>query len=453
MKLRDRLTYFASLAFGIVFLGASLLIYFVFYTSSERMYFDNLRNTSLLTAFYYLEKDELSQSEHSSIRQEFRSTIQSTHVAIYNAKNEVEYGELYNDPNINTADLEKARNQDKFYFKRASYFYYGIYYPDNQGNFVVFVKMPTDVFQAQANTLLIILVSVLCVGLVFIFLLSKRLSKIAYKPLRHVVDQINHIDYSNLNQGIATTNTDDEIDELIQSYNQLFARLSENFLIQKNFINYVSHEFKTPLTAISGNLEVFAQKERTPEEYQKVVKDALENVYKIESILSNLLLMSGLQRVNTAHTSFRIDEVLWNITDVLNSQDTNNQARLQIDLQINEPALLEIQGNETLIQLALFNLIENALKYSHPKRVVISLEEVKGNLQIQIQDCGTGISAADLEFVSETFYRGKNTENIKGSGIGLSLAKLILEQHHIPLHIASELGVGTTVTLLFKKQA
>lgn len=453
MKLRDRLTYFASLAFGIVFLSASLLIYFVFYTSSERMYFDNLKNTSLLTAFYYLEKDELSQSEHSSIREEFRSTIPSSNVAIYNAQNEIEYGGLHNDPNIKTIDLEKARSQEKIYFKRESHFYYGIYYPDNQGNFVVFVKMSSDAFQAQANTLLIILVSVLCVGLVFIFLLSKRLSKIAYKPLQHVVDQINHIDYSNLNQGIATTNTDDEIDELIQSYNQLFARLSENFLIQKNFINYVSHEFKTPLTAISGNLEVFAQKERTPEEYQKVVKDALENVYKIESILSNLLLMSGLQRVNTAHTSFRIDEVLWNITDVLNSQDTQNQARLQIDLHIDEPTLLEIQGNETLIQLALFNLVENALKYSYPKPIVIVLEEINGNLQIQIQDFGTGISAADLAFVSETFYRGKNTENIKGSGIGLSLAKLILEQHHIPLHIASELGVGTTVTLSFNKHA
>lgn len=451
MKLRDRLTYFASLAFGIVFIGASILIYVIFYNSSERMYFDNLKNTSLLTAFYYLEKDEVSQSEHSSIRQEFRSTIQDASVAIYNEKNQVEYGALYNDPNINSADLEKARAQHKTYFKRGDFFYYGIYYPDNQGNFVVFVKTSSEAFQTQVNTLLLILVVVLCLGLLLIFILSKRLSRIAYKPLRQVVDQINHIDYSNLNQGIATTNTDDEIDELIQSYNLLFTRLSENFLIQKNFINYVSHEFKTPLTAISGNLEVFAQKERTPAEYQKVVKEAVENVYKIESILSNLLLMSGLQRVNTAHTSFRIDEVLWNITDILNSQDPNNQSRIQIDLHIKEPALLEIQGNETLIQLALFNLIENALKYSQPKPVTILLEEQHGNLQIQIQDQGTGISESDLEFISETFYRGKNTANIKGSGIGLSLAKLILEQHHIPFHISSQLEVGTTVILLFQK--
>lgn len=449
MKLRNRLTYLSSLAFGIIFICTSLLVYIVFYNSSEKMYFDNLKSTSLLTAFYYLEKDELPQSEHSSIRQEFKNTVNSSMVAIYNSKNQIEYGALYNDSNITVEDLNKVRKLQKTQFKRDGNFYYGIYYPDNQGDFVVFVKTSTEDFQQQSNILMLIMLAVLCLGLILIFILSKRLSKLAYKPIQQVVHQINQIDYSNLKQGIATTNTHDEIDELIQTYNQLISRLSENFLIQKNFINYVSHEFKTPLTAISGNLEVFAQKERTPEEYQKVVKDALENVYKIESILSNLLLMSGLSQVNTSKSTFRIDEVLWNILDILNNQSTTNQGRINVDLQVGNAVLLEIQGNETLLQLALFNLVENALKYSQPNVVVITLQEVNGKLQIQIRDEGTGILESDLEFIGETFFRGKNVKDIKGNGIGLSLAKLIFEQHHISLNIQSTYGVGTTITLLF----
>ena len=449
MKLRNRLTYLSSLAFGIIFICTSLLVYVVFYNSSEKMYFNNLKSTSLLTAFYYLEKDEMPKSQHSNVRKEFKNTVNSSMVAIYNSKNEIEYGALYNDSNITVADLNKVRKLQNIRFKRDASFYYGIYYPDNQGDFVVFVKTSSEAFQKQANNLLFIILAVLCLGLISIFILSKRLSKIAYKPIQQVINQINQIDYSNLKQEITTTNVHDEVDELIQTYNQLISRLSENFLIQKNFINYVSHEFKTPLTAISGNLEVFAQKERTPEEYQLVVEDALKNVYKIESILSNLLLMSGISQVNTSNSFFRIDEVLWNILDILNNQTTSNQGRINVELHVENAILLEIQGNETLLQLALFNLIENALKYSYPKTVVISLEESNGHLQIQIRDEGIGILESDLELIGQTFFRGKNVTNIKGNGIGLSLAKLIFEQHHISFHIQSTYGIGTTITLLF----
>lgn len=449
MKLRNRLTYLSSLAFGIIFICTSLLVYVVFYNSSEKMYFNNLKSTSLLTAFYYLEKDEMPKSQHSNVRKEFKNTVNSSMVAIYNSKNEIEYGALYNDSNITVADLNKVRKLQNIRFKRDASFYYGIYYPDNQGDFVVFVKTSSEAFQKQANNLLLIILAVLCLGLISIFILSKRLSKLAYKPIQQVINQINQIDYSNLKQEITTTNVHDEVDELIQTYNQLISRLSENFLIQKNFINYVSHEFKTPLTAISGNLEVFAQKERTPEEYQLVVKDALKNVYKIESILSNLLLMSGISQVNTSNSFFRIDEVLWNILDILNNQTTSNQGRINVELHVENAILLEIQGNETLLQLALFNLIENALKYSYPKTVVISLEESNGHLQIQIRDEGIGILESDLELIGQTFFRGKNVTNIKGNGIGLSLAILIFEQHHISFHIQSTYGIGTTITLLF----
>ncbi|WP_430612203.1 sensor histidine kinase [Flavobacterium sp. JP2137] len=449
MKLRNRLTLISTVTFGVVFFITSALIYFAFYNSSERVFFNELKKTSLLSAFYYLEKDELTQIEHSTIRNEFRSTIESSMVAVYNSENQVEYGKLFSDSHITTEYLERVRKQQKIQFQSEDHFYYGIYYPDNQGNFVVFVKASNSEFLAQTHRLLLIMIVVLLAGLAVIFALSKNLSNLAYRPISKVVKQINQIDDTNLGQAITPPNTNDEVDELIKTYNKLFARLSETFLIQKNFINYVSHEFKTPLAAIAGNLEVFAQKDRTAAEYKKVADDALENVYKIEDLLSNLLLMSGLKNQATTFVFFRIDEVIWNVYEALQEKSTFLEVPIKIDLQVLHPALLEFKGNETLIQLALFNLVENALKYSNKQPVIIAILEIGGRLTVEIRDFGQGIAPEDLSLIGQTFYRGKNVGRIPGSGIGLSLAKTILDQHQITFELESELQRGTTVRLTF----
>lgn len=221
--------------------------------------------------------------------------------------------------------------------------------------------------------------------------------------------------------------------------------------MQQNFINYVSHEFKTPLAAISGNLEVFAQKDRTPEEYRNVVKESLENVYEIENILNNLLLMSGLTKLEKSHQQVRIDELVWKIYEKQRPKALENNGSITIDLRVTEAALLQFPGNETLLYLALYNLVENAVKYSDHHPIVIALLESNHQLKIEIKDHGKGIAQDDLDKITETFYRGKNVDNIKGSGIGLSLSKSIFDHHHIDMKINSVIGRGTTVSLTFPK--
>lgn len=449
MTLHNRLTLISSLIFGIIFTLSSLIIYIVFYNSSEKVYFNELKNNSLLSALYYLEKDELTSYEHSVIRDEFRSSFNSNRVAIYNSQNQVEFGKLLQDNVIQNKHLDWVRQNKKMEFKSDRFFYYGIFYPDNQGDFVVFVKSPTDEFNNQTNRLLMIMLGVLLLGLILIYFLSKFLSDMAYKPITEIVNQINQVDYNNIEQGIAVTNTNEDIDQLINSYNRLLTRLNESFLIQKNFINYVSHEFKTPLTAIAGNLEVFAQKKRTEEEYQSVAREALEQVHQIEDILSNLLLMSGLKNVHEAHKTFRVDEVIWRIHETFSKETQGRSNPLRIDLSVQNFKILHFTGNETLVQLALYNLVENALKYSDYQQVSVEILEQNNQLMIQISDRGKGISPHELQFIQQTFYRGKNTQNIKGSGIGLSLVKIILEQHQIDFSIESVVEQGTKVMLVF----
>ena len=449
MTLRNRFTLISSLSFGIVSIVTFVVIFFAYYDSTKIFYFEKLRNTALISAIYYLEKDELPKDRHAQIKQEYNHLIQNNRVAVYNQNNKVTFGQNLDDTNIKLQHIQTARNNKGVQFMSDNSFYYGIFYPDNQGDFVVFVKSPNDSFQSQMIRLSVIMLAVLVLGLLAIYFLSRYLSKVVYKPISNVVERINNVDYNNISTAITSTNTNDEIEDLIKSYNKLFGRISESMLLQQNFINYVSHEFKTPLAAISGNLEVFAQKDRTPEEYKAVVRESLDNVYEIENILNNLLLMSGMTKLETSHKQVRVDELIWKIYEKLEPKAKEKHSSIKIQLQVIKHGLLEIPGNETLLYLALYNIVENAVKYSHDTPVVITLLEKDSCLNIEVNDQGKGIPAEDLAKITETFYRGKNVDNIKGSGIGLSLSKSIFDHHNILMKIDSAVNMGTSVLLVF----
>ncbi|AWG26210.1 HAMP domain-containing sensor histidine kinase [Flavobacterium kingsejongi] len=451
MTIRNRLTLISSLTFGVVFVIASALVYYIFYDSSKKIIFNELAKTVQLTGIFYLEEDELSSKEHKAIRAQFKENIQNSEFKIYNAENGISYGNKTPDPLITPAILDAVRNREKVYFKHEQYFYYGIYYPDNQGNFVVFIKAENEFFQSQKKLLLIILTSVLCSGLIIILLVSKALSNIAYRPITHVINQVNAIEPHSLNESIISTNSNDEIQDLITTFNNLLSRLSDTFVIQKNFINYVSHEFKTPLAAISGNLEVFAQKERTGAEYKEVAQDALKNVYHIEEILNTLMTISGLRSIASENETARVDEIIWGIIDRIALSYPPEETSIQANIEVSHEALLSVKGNTLQLQLALYNIIENAVKYADHNPVKITLTNIRNQLKLIVQDFGRGIPENELAHINQPFFRGSNVSGVTGSGIGLSLATLIFRQHNISFFITSEKDHGTLIELVFPK--
>ncbi|MBZ4033992.1 HAMP domain-containing histidine kinase [Flavobacterium sp. 17A] len=450
MKIRNRFTLISSLTFSVVFVIASLITYFSFYSYSEKIVYNELQKTCLLTGIFYLEKDELPENQHLIIGQQFRENSLEIVTRVYNEKNQIVYGDKTSDHNINASKLDYIRKNRKLSFKSKHHFYFGSYYHDNQGDFVVFVKKNDTDFKTMTDRLLIIMILVLISGLVTIYLASRLLSNLAYTPIKNIINQVNEIQASSLDKQIVSSNTKDDIQELIETYNNLLKRLSDTFIIQKNFINYVSHEFKTPLTAISGNLEVFAQKDRTSAEYKEMSQKVLENVYQIEDTMNTLMMLSGLRENMELNEIFRVDELVWDINDQL-SASYHLKGQIQIALEVSNDKLLSIHGNSNEIKIALFNIIENAVKYSDGNPIKISLLEQNQQLKIVVEDQGKGISEDDLQFIKQTFYRGKNVSDIKGSGIGLTLANVIFKQNNIEFTITSKKAVGTTVTLVFPK--
>ncbi|SEF69830.1 sensor histidine kinase [Sphingobacterium lactis] len=444
MKLRHRLSLYSILIFSVITLIISVLIYFSYYYQMEKAERLGLESKSVLAAIYYLDKDELSSMEHEAVQRQLFKTLSRRNIVVYDAHDVRKAGDMADTEDISVEFLNSVRAAKHNYFKTDHFFYNGIFYEDNEGDFVVVTRAAKDEFNGQMSSLLQILVGSFLLGLVVIYLFSRYLGYIAYQPIMKIIDQINERNSTNFEKPIHLTRSYAEIQDLVNTYNIFVDRIAQTFNVQKNFIDYVSHELRTPITALLGTLEVTNQRDRTVEEYEAVMGQLKQYTNDLQETLEHMMLLSGA-KTNFEFKSLRIDEIVW---QVIENAILYYQANVNVMIEVENMNLLKWHGNDKLLALAFNNIIENAIKYSNNKPVKVQLKEDQGKLLAIISDEGIGISSQDMKNVKQNFFRGQNTQNYNGKGIGLSMANIIFNLHKIELDLQSDQH-GTQVILTF----
>ncbi|MGO1242958.1 MAG: sensor histidine kinase [Sphingobacterium sp.] len=444
MKLKHRLSLYSVTIFGVVMLALSLLIYFAYYTQMEKKERQSLENKSLLAAIYYLERDELSSLEHSNVQSQLNKTISRRNIIVFDSLDSRYGGDMEAAEEIPNGFFAQVRNAKSAFLSTGSFLYNGILYKDNQGDFVVITRTSMNEFDAQMDTLFHILLAVFVVGMLFIFLFSQYLSYIAYRPILKIVDQIKDRDTKNFNKPLTLTKTYAEVEDLVETYNHFVTRVAETFNVQKNFIDYVSHELRTPIAALLGTLEVTKSRTRNIEEYEQVILQLEQYTTDLQETLDKMMLLSGA-KTTFEFSKTRVDEIVWQLVE---NMILYHQAQIEVDIQVEDNATLVVDGNEKLLELAIGNILENAIKYSGNQVVKIIFKEYQGHLVVLIMDRGIGIPAEDLHNVKHNFYRGHNTAGYQGKGVGLSMATVVFTLHGITISINSTTA-GTTVELSF----
>ncbi|ERJ59229.1 hypothetical protein M472_10635 [Sphingobacterium paucimobilis HER1398] len=405
---------------------------------------ESLESKSLLAAIYYLEQDELSFLEHESVKNQLLKTISRKNIILLDKDNERFNGDMPSIELIDSSFMARVRKERIAHFDTGDFFYNGRFYEDNQGDFVVVTRESKDDFNEQMHSLLQILVIVSLLGIISIFIVSQYLGTVAYEPIIRIIDEIKRKDTKNFNEPIVLKKSYDEINDLIKTYNHFVDRIAQIFNVQKNFIDYVSHELRTPITALLGTLEVTKNKQRSVEEYETVISQLKQYTADLQDTLENMTLLSG------AKTSFefgtlRVDEIIWS---VIENAVLYHQARIEVEMEVEDNELLSFEGNVKLLELAIGNLVENALKYSNNDVVKVSIKESQGRLVVLLQDRGIGILEEDIYNIKQNFFRGQNARGYQGKGIGLSMANVIFQLHRIALEIKSD-SSGTTIILTF----
>jgi len=284
--------------------------------------------------------------------------------------------------------------------------------------------------------------------LILIFLGNKLIDKILI-PIKNISKTAKQISIDNFSYTIDITQNDDEIKELINSFNEMISRLKYGVETLDRFNSDISHELKTPLTIIQGELELALRKQRDKEYYQKSINIALKQSQNIQEIINSLLLLSKYSKQNIKETFeiINLKELLLGIVSDYKIQFNNKN----INLHIKNIENIEFLANRVLINFIFSNLIDNAIKYSNENtNIYISLYK-KQNIYFTIKDEGIGINQEQLSKITNRFYRVDESRNktIKGYGLGLSIVKNSVELHNGSLQISSKLNIGTTVQIIF----
>jgi len=447
MKVKTRLSLLCSLIFSIVFAILAFSIYGLYYKNTEKNIYNNLDKTAHISALFYLEEDELSAKEFEKIKEQFQEIISDSYYQVYDKNNQIAYG--LGTPDIPVSILDKIRDVQHLSFTSDEYLCYGIFYEDNQGDFVIIAKQNKSVLEEQVSPLLWILVPLFLTGVLAIVLLSRWVANLAYRPFTEAIREVNNISTNDLDVQIKSPQTKDELQDLIDTFNNLLSKISETVVIQKNFVRYVSHEFKTPLASMLGNIDLFSIKDRSPEEYKQVSEKLMQQIFQMEEILDTLVIISDLKKDDREISETRIDELIWEIIEKMKAVHPKSKILVHINIHPQDELLMLVEIDRTQLLIALFNLIENAVKYSGKKNIEITISKEGEKLCLSIIDKGIGIPQEKLNYISQPFYRASNTNEIQGSGIGLSLALRILDKNNVKYAIESEINVGTKVVIHF----
>lgn len=411
---------FAITSFFILLIFGFLFYYF---------FYDNI--ISLAKQNLSIQAKQIKNSLHDT---EFRD-IHSTYAFAIIKNNEILY---------------KSKNFDfngKFDFENNQFYLLGleddaIYSLKSDDLFILTYQKHIN--EPLEQTLHIIIILEIVLYFILLFLVSRILNKI-FNPINQISSNIKILSIENFTTFLPTSNNKNEISILIDTFNDMVSRLKDGVVKIQRFNSDVSHELKSPLTIINANIDLALKNTQSEQFYINTLKKIQTQSNNILQIVQNLLLLTRVKNTQK-HTKCDLNNILLTAIDNLTSF-ANEQ---QITLQINEFEKSIKNSNEYLIYAIFFNIIENAIKYSHKNtKVLISLYN-KQKIHFIVKDQGIGIDESEIKNITDRFYRvdKSRNKNISGFGLGLSIVENSVKLLDGELKISSKLGIGTTIEVV-----
>ncbi len=314
------------------------------------------------------------------------------------------------------------------------------------------LSMQKDIDSPYLKQLFFGLIIATPILLIIFLIIANLLINRTLSPIKDVIKSVKSISANNLSSRVNTDNIPSEIEELVATFNKLLHNLEDSFNKITDFSNNASHELKTPLTVIRGEIEVALKQDREPNEYKEVLKDILQESISIQKMIEQLFFLAKKDstEINSNFSELYLDEV---VTDSV-MQIKKFALTKNIDVEIKKIIPSTIYANETLLKIAINNLLRNAVIYSpRDSHVYISLSEDDKEYLLTIEDNGYGIQEEDLPFIFERFYRADKVRSRKdgGTGLGLAIVKMILDIHNYTIQIRSDKNRGTIVNIKIAK--
>lgn len=324
------------------------------------------------------------------------------------------------------------------------------------GENIVVISSAVDLYGLEElHNLKKLLITGFLISMIFVFTFGKFFSHQIFLPIRRIIRNVKGISAHNLNQRLAVDSNKDEIDALSHTFNEMLDRLEITFDMQNNFVSNASHEFKTPLTIISGEAQLGLSLPGIPDMARESFQTVFRESEKLEHLTNSMLSLAqtGFDGKKEQWEAIRIDELILEVKNVADQIIPENRVEINFDKLPDDEAKLTVHGNATLLKAAFSNIVLNSCKYSDNKPVSVLISADEKHTLVEIIDKGIGIPDREIARIFVPFFRASNTEKYKGYGIGLPLTNNIIRLHQGSIVVTSKVGVGThfTVYLPYEK--
>ena len=271
----------------------------------------------------------------------------------------------------------------------------------------------------------------------------------ALRPVDEITLAAQRIAAGDLSQRLRMPTAHDEIGRLAATFNNMIGRLDASFRQIRQFTSDASHELRTPLTVMKGETDLILRRSRPLEDYKSVLESNLEEIDRMTRIVDELLFLSraDMGEVKMETLPVALEALV---------EDVHRQAKLlgydrNIEVVLGTVMPVVVQGDDLRLRELLLNLVENAMKYSHPGgKVEIALLKDGRDARLSITDHGIGIAPADHQKIFQRFFRTDvaRTHTKKGTGLGLAICAWIADLHKGRVEVQSDLGQGSIFTVV-----
>jgi len=296
----------------------------------------------------------------------------------------------------------------------------------------------SDAFNVLLNTLIL----VFFLFLLPLILISFLEADISLSPLRELAKKMNAISTRNLSDRVNVLNPADEIGEVGTAFNSLLDRLQKGFVKERQLIHDVSHQLKTPLTAMRSDIEIALGKRRGLKEYHLTLEDLYKDAQRMDGLLKDMLnfAWAASEEQEKSFVELNLSQILEEAAEITTQIGIDKQLEIQTSI---EPQIIVMGHKEKLFQIFM-NILENAVKYTREKgKVFIQASTDRDSVKVIVKDNGIGIAKKDLPHIFERFYRVDGNKH-EGSGLGLSIAHALIKAHKGNMEVTSQKGIGTT---------
>lgn len=312
---------------------------------------------------------------------------------------------------------------------------------------------PLGKVQKEIETFWNIAIALSVLFIIFVVIVGYRIIKNAFKPVKQISNTALEIkrskDFSNRIE--LEDSNDDEIHKMASTFNEMLDTVEEVFIHEKQFSSDVSHELRTPITVILAQSDYALQYSDTLEETKESLEVINRHAKRMTNLINQIMELSKLERQKEIekekiNLSNIVLQLLEDYKPLLESKNLNLIYNVEKDLRI--------QGNKIMLERVFLNILMNAVKFTKTN-IEVSLKREDKTAVLKIRDNGIGISEENKKFIWERFFQvndSRNKEENKGSGLGLSMVKKIVDLHSATIDLESELEQGTCFTIKFNMQ-